>query len=203
MDNEGLLIVLSGPSGSGKDTVLKKLMQEQPNIKLSISATTRLPRPGEKHGQDYYFIKHEEFNDLIDNDGVLEYASYCNNFYGTPKKPVNDWLNSGNDVILEIEVKGGAQVRKTNPKSVGIFIIPPSFEVLKQRLINRKTESESVINDRLSTAKIEIKSALDYDYIVVNDSLDDCVNKIKNIIESEKMRAFRMKSLLEEDFYNE
>lgn len=203
MDNEGLLIVLSGPSGSGKDTVLKKLMQEQSNIKLSISATTRLPRPGEKHGQDYYFIKHEEFNDLIDNDGVLEYASYCNNFYGTPKKPVNDWLNSGNDVILEIEVKGGAQVRKTNPKSVGIFIIPPSFEVLKQRLINRKTESESVINDRLSTAKIEIKSALDYDYIVVNDSLDDCVNKIKNIIESEKMRAFRMKSLLEEDFYNE
>ena len=203
MDNECLLIVLSGPSGSGKDTVLKKLMQEQPNIKLSISATTRLPRPGEKHGQDYYFIKHEEFNDLIDNDGVLEYASYCNNFYGTPKKPVNDWLNSGNDVILEIEVKGGAQVRKTNPKSVGIFIIPPSFEVLKQRLINRKTESESVINDRLSTAKIEIKSALDYDYIVVNDSLDDCVNKIKNIIESEKMRAFRMKSLLEEDFYNE
>ncbi len=203
MNNEGLLIVLSGPSGAGKDTVLKKLMQEQPNIKLSISATTRLPRPGEKHGQDYYFIKHEEFNDLIDNDGVLEYASYCNNFYGTPKKPVNDWLNSGNDVILEIEVKGGAQVRKTNPKSVGIFIIPPSFEVLKQRLINRKTESESVINDRLSTAKIEIKSALDYDYIVVNDSLDDCVNKIKNIIESEKMRAFRMKSLLEEDFYNE
>ena len=162
-----------------------------------------MPRPGEKHGQDYYFIKHEEFNDLIDNDGVLEYASYCNNFYGTPKKPVNDWLNSGNDVILEIEVKGGAQVRKTNPKSVGIFIIPTSFEVLKQRLINRKTESESVINDRLSTAKIEIKSALDYDYIVVNDSLDDCVNKIKNIIESEKMRAFRMKSLLEEDFYNE
>lgn len=203
MNNEGLLIVLSGPSGAGKDTVLKKLMQEQPNIKLSVSATTRLPRPGEKHGQDYYFIKHEEFNDLIDNDGVLEYASYCNNFYGTPKKPVNDWLNSGNDVILEIEVKGGAQVRKTNPKSVGIFIIPPSFEVLKQRLINRKTESESVINDRLSTAKIEIKSALDYDYIVVNDSLDDCVNKIKNIIESEKMRAFRMKSLLEEDFYNE
>lgn len=203
MNNEGLLIVLSGPSGAGKDTVLKKLIQEQPNIKLSISATTRLPRPGEKHGQDYYFIKHEEFNDLIDNDGVLEYASYCNNFYGTPKKPVNDWLNSGNDVILEIEVKGGAQVRKTNPKSVGIFIIPTSFEVLKQRLINRKTESESVINDRLSTAKIEIKSALDYDYIVVNDSLDDCVNKIKNIIESEKMRAFRMKSLLEEDFYNE
>ena len=203
MNNEGLLIVLSGPSGAGKDTVLKKLIQEQPNIKLSISATTRLPRPGEKHGQDYYFIKHEEFNDLIDNDGVLEYASYCNNFYGTPKKPVNDWLNSGNDVILEIEVKGGAQVRKTNPKSVGIFIIPTSFEVLKQRLINRKSESESVINDRLSTAKIEIKSALDYDYIVVNDSLDDCVNKIKNIIESEKMRAFRMKSLLEEDFYNE
>lgn len=203
MNNEGLLIVLSGPSGAGKDTVLKKLIQEQPNIKLSVSATTRLPRPGEKHGQDYYFIKHEEFNDLIDNDGVLEYASYCNNFYGTPKKPVNDWLNSGNDVILEIEVKGGAQVRKTNPKSVGIFIIPTSFEVLKQRLINRKTESESVINDRLSTAKIEIKSALDYDYIVVNDSLDDCVNKIKNIIESEKMRAFRMKSLLEEDFYNE
>lgn len=203
MPNKGLLIVLSGPSGAGKDTVLKKLMKEQPNIKLSVSATTRLPRPGEKHGKDYYFITHDEFNNLIDNDNVLEYANYCNNFYGTPKKPVNDWLNSGNDVILEIEVKGGAQVRKTNPDSVGIFIIPPSFEVLKKRLINRKTESESVINERLSTAKIEIKSALDYDYIVVNDSLDECVNKIKNIIKSEKMKAFRMKDILEECFYNE
>lgn len=203
MPNKGLLIVLSGPSGAGKDTVLKKLMKEQPNIKLSVSATTRSPRPGEKHGKDYYFITHDEFNNLIDNDNVLEYANYCNNFYGTPKKPVNDWLNSGNDVILEIEVKGGAQVRKTNPDSVGIFIIPPSFEVLKKRLINRKTESESVINERLSTAKIEIKSALDYDYIVVNDSLDECVNKIKNIIKSEKMKAFRMKDILEECFYNE
>ena len=203
MPNKGLLIVLSGPSGAGKDTVLKKLMKEQPNIKLSVSATTRSPRPGEKHGKDYYFITHDEFNNLINNDNVLEYANYCDNFYGTPKKPVNDWLDSGCDVILEIEVKGGAQVRKTNPNSIGIFIIPPSFEVLKKRLINRKTESESVINERLSTAKIEIKSALDYDYIVVNDSLDECVKKIKNIIKSEKMKAFRMKYILEECFYNE
>lgn len=202
-NQEGLLIILSGPSGAGKDTILRRLIQKEPNVRLSISATTRSKRAGENHEEHYYFMSESEFEQLVNNDGMLEYANYCGNFYGTPRRPVNDWLSEGFDVILEIEVNGSAQIRKTAPDAVTIFVIPPSFDILKKRLVNRNTEDMNIVNNRLSTAKLEIQAALEYDYIVVNDSIDRCVEDIQSIIKSEKMRAFRRENLIKEGFYND
>ena len=139
MSDKGLLVVLSGPSGAGKDTVLNNLLAKNKNIRISTSATTRSPREGEVDGEDYYFISNEEFVQLISKDGMLEYAEYCGNYYGTPYDQVESWLCKGRDVVLEIEVKGGAQVMKRCPDAVSIFIIPPSLKELEMRLKNRAT----------------------------------------------------------------
>lgn len=190
-DEPGLMIVLSGPSGAGKDTVLQKLLEVNPNVKLSVSATTRAPREGEVDGEDYYFLSKSEFIQLISKNGMLEHAEYCDNYYGTPRAQVEEWTQKGRDVILEIEVQGGSQIRQKCPHSVSIFILPPSLKVLSQRLHNRGTETEEIVQKRLAAAQEEIKQAVYYDYVVINDALEHCVSDICRIIETEKMKSFR------------
>lgn len=158
---------------------------------MSVSATTRAPRPGEEHGVHYFFISKEEFQKNIDDGAMLEYARYVNNFYGTPKAPVEAWLNEGKDVILEIEVQGGRQIKTVAPECVSLFILPPSLEVLEQRLRGRGTETDEVIADRMAQAKGEIECVRDYDYAVINDTVEQAVKEIEAIITAEKLRVSR------------
>jgi len=182
MKNKGLLIVYTGCSGVGKGTIMKRLLAEDPNLRLSVSATTRAPREGEQDGREYYFVTRERFDELIAEDGFLEHAEYVGNKYGTPKEPVYRMLNEGLDVILEIEVKGFLQVKMACPECVTIFIAPPSFEELENRLRGRGTESEEVINKRLETARDEMKYIDYFDYVIVNDDSNVSANKVLSII---------------------
>lgn len=189
--NKGLLVVISAPSGGGKGTILKELFSRDGNLKLSVSATTRRPRPGEKHGEQYYFISREEFESLIAEGKMLEHAEYVGNYYGTPRGPVEEWTAQGKDVILEIEVQGGAQVKRLMPECVSIFILPPSTKVLEERLRGRGTEQESTVQKRLETARREIPQASEYDYVVYNDRLEDAVEDIQAILRAEKLKYSR------------
>jgi guanylate kinase len=189
--SKGLVIVVSAPSGGGKGTILKELFERNSNFKFSVSATTRNPRPGEVDGQHYYFIDKPKFQELIDNDKMLEHAEYCGNFYGTPREPIEKAVDEGYDIVLEIEVQGGAQIKKKIPECVSVFITPPSMEVLEKRLRNRGTETDEVIKNRLNTALSEIPHAKDYDYIVVNDKLEDAVAELESIIKAEKLKYSR------------
>lgn len=198
MNKKGLLIVFSGPSGVGKGTVLKELLKINNNVKLSISATTRSKRDFEEDGKDYYFLNENEFLKVASNGGMLEHAKYCGNYYGTPKRQVENWLNSGFDVVLEIEVKGGKQVRKNNSEAVSIFVLPPSIKVLEQRLKMRGTESNDVILNRLNKAKKEIEVAFEYDYAIVNDEAKKCAQNMNTIIIAEKMKSKNTKNIIEE-----
>ncbi len=189
--NKGLLVVISAPSGGGKGTILKELFSRDGNLKLSVSATTRRPRPGEKHGEQYYFISREEFESLIVEGKMLEHAEYVGNYYGTPRGPVEEWTAQGKDVILEIEVQGGAQVKRLMPECVSIFILPPSMKVLEERLRGRGTEQESTVQKRLETARREIPQASEYDYVVYNDRLEDAVEDIQAILRAEKLKYNR------------
>lgn len=186
MADRGLLVVLSGPSGTGKGTVIRKLLEDNPQVRLSISATTRNPREGEQHGEHYFFLTREEFESLIAKDAVLEYAEYCGRYYGTPKDPVEEWRNEGNDVLLEIEVQGGEQVKKKCPDGVTIFLLPPSVEELENRLRGRGTENEETIQKRLTTAKEELKQADCYDYNVVNTDVAEAAAEIMEILRKER-----------------
>lgn len=197
MKSKGLLIVFSGPSGAGKDTILRKLLEKNPNIRLSVSATTRQPRQGEVHGSDYFFVDKNEFVRMVQQNEMIESAEYCGNFYGTPRKPIDGWLANGDDVILEIEVQGGAQIKNKCPDSVSVFILPPSFAVLEQRLKDRKTESEEAVQKRLETARKEILEAVNYDYAVINDTVDHAVDEIIHIIRAEKHKVKRDNLLIE------
>ena len=189
MTNKGLLIVYTGASGVGKGTIMKELLRKNPNLRLSVSATTRAPREGEVNGREYYFVTHERFDELIAEDGFLEYAEYVGNKYGTPKEPVFRMLDEGLDVILEIEVKGFLQVKEACPDCVTIFIAPPSFEVLQERLRGRGTESEEVIEQRLKTAEQELQSHNLFDHVVVNDDLDRAVEEVLSIIADRKANS--------------
>lgn len=197
MTNNGLLIVFSGPSGAGKDTILKRLMEKNPNVRLSVSATTRQPRRGEADGVDYFFLSREKFETMSAGGEMLESAQYCGNYYGTPQAPIRAWCAEGRDVILEIEVQGGGQVKTKCPDSVSIFILPPSMQVLEQRLRSRGTEEEAVIQSRLETARKEITESSHYDYYVINETVDDAVDQINQIICAEKHRVYRNATLIE------
>lgn len=199
----GSLIVFSGPSGVGKDTILKKLIETENNVKLSISATTRPKRNCEIDGKDYYFLTESEFLKNVSESKMLEYAKYCSNYYGTPIEPITNWLNEGFDVILEIEVEGGQKVIKEHDNVISIFVMPPSLAKLKERLETRNMDSNDVILKRLNRAKEEIKVACKYDYVIVNDDIDVCVNDLKAIIQSEKLKYKNMKNFINEVLEND
>lgn len=197
-EKTGMLIVFSGPSGVGKDSVLKLILKERKDLRLSISYTTRLPRSGEVDGVDYHFVSKQEFEKLIDNGEMLEYATYCGNYYGTRSFEIDKELESGNSVILEIEVQGARQVIKKRKDAVSIFIVPSSVEELKNRLIGRGLDSEEIIKNRILVAEKEILSATDYNYIVVNDKLSVCAEDISKIIDSEYMKSSRSGYIIDE-----
>lgn len=197
MSGKGLLVVLSGPSGAGKDTVLKSLMQKEPGVRLSVSATTRAPREGEEDGKDYFFLSRPRFEELVENGKMLEHAEYCGNFYGTPSEPIEAWQAEGCDVILEIEVQGGAQIKTKRPDCVSIFILPPSLEVLEKRLRRRGTDAEEAIQKRLATAKSEIAQAMHYDYVIINDDLEPAVEQVAEILRTEKLKTIRNHDFIE------
>lgn len=193
MSKRGMLIVLSGPSGVGKGTVRKALFSQPGNdFQYSVSMTTRQPRPGEVNGKDYFFVSKEEFEQHIREGQMLEYAKYVDNYYGTPLKYIDDTLDEGEDVFLEIEVNGAMQVRSKCPDGVFIFLTPPDLMELRQRLIHRGTDSMEVINKRIHKAFGEIQMMQNYDYAVVNDQVDNAVTKIKDIIRSERLRVPRV-----------
>jgi guanylate kinase len=190
MSMKGMLVIISGPSGSGKGTVVKSLNPEK-NYALSISLTTRPPRDGEENGRDYFFCTPEEFADLRDSNGLLEHAVYCGHFYGTPLLYVKDQISSGKAVVLEIEVNGALQVREKFKDAVLIFLMPPTVEELHKRLVNRNTEDALVIEDRLRRANEEIKLIEKYDYLVINDEVQNAVNQIDTIVEAESLKPKR------------
>lgn len=184
--SKGNLYVVSGPSGVGKGTVVKKVVGDNDGIVLSVSATTRQPREGEINKVHYFFMTKKEFMKTVDEDGFLEYAVYCDNCYGTPKQAVLDKLYEGYDVILEIDIQGGLQILKKVPGAMGIFILPPSYDELEKRLRGRNSETDDVVKKRLAAAKEEISQCSLYDYFVVNDSVDHAVRSVVNIINSNR-----------------
>lgn len=194
-NNKGLLIVVSGPSGAGKDTICHKLIKENSNIWMSVSMTTRKPRPLEKEGVDYFFVSSEDFLNKIKDNTFLEYASYNDNYYGTPKDKVEEKLNEGKDVILVIDINGAINIKKIIPSALFIFIMPPDMETLKNRLIGRKTERKDKVVQRFITAYNEVNNYKKYNYVVVNDKVEDAVNKVKSIIQSEKCRVDRIEDI--------
>ena len=195
MSSKGSLVVISGPSGGGKGTVVKALKELMPTLGVSVSATTRNPREGEMDGREYYFVSRETFEGMIADGEILEYTTYCENYYGTPKKEAERVMGEGRDLILEIEVEGAAQIKKKFPEAVTIMLIPPSLSELEKRLRGRGTEAEEVICSRLARAKEEILLAYSYDYVVVNGDgdIEGCAREIMNIIQSQRSRAPRMK----------
>ena len=186
MSNRGLLVVYYGFSGVGKGTVMKEMLKREETFRLSVSATTREPRPGEVDGREYYFLTKEKFLEMIEKDEFLEYAQYADNYYGTPKKAVEDMLNEGYNVFLEIEVQGGLQIMEKCPDCLSIFIVPPSLEVLEQRLRGRGTETEEVIEKRMKAALVEQEYTSRYDFVVENDIVEKTVDDIINIVKKEK-----------------
>ena len=199
--SKGILMVVSGPSGCGKGTVLAEILKSD-KIFYSVSATTRSPRPGETDGVNYYFLTKEKFEEMIAGDGMLEYASYCGNYYGTPRKPVEDMLEKGCHVILEIEVQGAMKIKEKCPDAVFIFILPPSLKELRRRLEKRGTESNEVIEKRLGEAAGEISHAYKYDYAVVNGELSEAVNDLRSIIRAEELKTAEIKNTIDEVLEN-
>lgn len=184
MNKKGTLVLFSGPSGVGKDTVLEVVLNKNRDLQKSISLTTRDIRENEMDGKDYYFITQSAFDEMVKNNEVLEFAQYGKNFYGTPKAPIDKWLSEGKTIILKIEVQGAKKIKELYPDAVGIFIMPPSMEELEKRLRLRGTESEDDIKRRLDIAKNEMEKSVDYDYLVVNDDIDLASDNVLDIVKS-------------------
>ena len=198
MKKQGTLVVVSGFAGTGKGTVMKELLRRYDSYALSISATTRNPRPGEVDGREYFFKTIEEFEQMIEKNEFVEYACYVGNYYGTPKQYVEEQLAAGKDVILEIEIQGALNIKSQFPNALLLFIAPPSADVLKARLVGRGTESEDVIEQRLARAVEESKGIENYDYLVVNDDLDECVETVHQMIQSAGWKMSRREADVEE-----
>ena len=195
----GILTVVSGFSGAGKGTIMKRLLEKYPdNYALSISATTRAPRQGEVDGREYFFRTVDCFEKMIENDELLEYARYVNNYYGTPKAYVQEQLAKGRDVILEIEIQGALKIKEKYPDTVLLFVTPPSFGELERRLVGRGTESPEVVRERLCRAGEECEGVEAYDYLIVNDELEACVDQVHSILRDEHTRIFRKKSFIDD-----
>ncbi len=194
---KGVLVILSGFSGAGKGTVIQELLKKD-NYSLSISATTRKPRDGETNGKEYFFKSKEEFEKMIEEDRLIEHARYVDNYYGTPKDYVYEQLEAGKDVILEIEMQGALEVKKKMPEVTTIFLTPPSFEVLRHRLTKRGTETQEQISKRLMRAKEECSYMKEYDYVVTNAELDECVNTIHSLITSLHLKTQNRMAFIEE-----
>ncbi|MCI9446254.1 MAG: guanylate kinase [Lachnospiraceae bacterium] len=198
MEKKGILVVVSGFSGAGKGTVMKQLLDGYPNrYALSISATTRAPRTGESNGKEYFFVSEEEFEEMIREGALVEYARYVENYYGTPKEYVLQQLNQGKDVILEIEIQGALKVKAAYPDTLLLFLSPPSATELKSRLVNRGTEAASVIESRLNRAWQEAQGVEQYDYFIINDDLAECVREVHSIIQNEHARVARNHEVIE------
>ena len=197
MNKEGILIVVSGFSGAGKGTIMKALLERYDNYALSISATTRNPRPGEEEGKAYFFKTTEEFEKMIAKYDLIEYAMYVGNYYGTPKAYVEEQLRAGKDVILEIEIQGALKVKEKFPNTLLLFVTPPSAEELRKRLEGRGTETQEVIDGRMKRAIEEAEYMDQYDYLVVNDELDVCVEEMHHLIQGEHERCFRNQTFIE------
>lgn len=193
---KGLLIVVSAPSGCGKGTILSEVLKND-SFFYSVSATTRAPREGEVNGVNYHFLTKEKFEELIASDGMLEYAQYCGNYYGTPRKAVFDKLEEGKDVILEIEVQGAMKIKERCPEAMFVFILPPSLGTLKERLLKRGTETMEVIEKRVGEAAREIEAAYKYDYVIVNDDLQTAVDDFITAVKAEKMTVKRSEKTID------
>ena len=196
MSKKGLLIIVSGPAGSGKGTVVARVREKAP-FEFSVSATTRAPRAGEEDGREYFFITKEAFEQKIAENGLIEYARYCENYYGTPRDYVEKQLEAGRDVILEIEIQGALKIRKQFPTALLLFVMPPNVEELKHRLTGRGTETPEVIDRRLARAAEEAEGIEEYDYIVVNDDLETCVEQLHEIILAAHNTPFRNEEFIE------
>lgn len=196
--DNGILIVVSGFSGAGKGTLMKKLLENYDNYALSVSATTRAPRQGETHGKEYFFKSVEEFEKMIAQDELIEYAKYVDNYYGTPESYVTSQLEAGRDVILEIEIQGALKVKEKYPGTLLLFVTPPSAEELKARLIGRGTESMEVIEARMKRAIEEAQYMDSYDYLIVNDDIDTCMEEMHQVIQAEHKKVNHCQKMIEQ-----
>ena len=196
MKRKGILIVVSGFSGAGKGTLMKELLKRYDNYALSVSMTTRAPREGEVDGESYFFVDKETFERTIAEDGLIEYASYCGNYYGTPREYVEKCLQDGRDVILEIEIQGALKVKEKFPEALLLFVMPPSAAELKRRLEGRGTESPEVIRERLVRASEEAEGIENYEYLIINDDLDECVREMNDIINAARRNPLRNRHLI-------
>ena len=196
MKRQGMLAVVSGFSGAGKGTLMKELLKTYDNYALSVSMTTRKPRAGEEEGKSYFFVEKEAFEQTIAEDGLIEYACYCGNYYGTPREYAESCLDKGQDVVLEIEIQGALKVKEKFPDALLLFIMPPSAKELRRRLEGRGTESDEVICQRISRAAEEAEGIENYEYIIINDKLDECVKEMHSIINAARRSPQRNKELI-------
>jgi len=198
---KGIIFVISAPSGAGKTTLCRNVLESMPDIKFSVSYTTRSPRQGEVDGVHYNFANKEEFRRMIANSEFIEWAEVHNNFYGTSRKKIAEMTSAGIDILLDIDVQGARQVRKSLPDSVLIFILPPSFEALQERLTGRMTDTDEVIERRLKKAADEIREYKNYDYVIVNDVMENALTELKSVIIAERVRTYRLNSRLIEKIF--